>query len=173
MDVLVRQHFALIDALRRVAGNQQMFLDGLSTELGAARLGLNDAENTVGVAHRGYLRVRNDQRFVGKGQGHDRAALDACRRITDHIVEAHVFELLENLFDAFLCQCLLVTSLRSREYEKVPAFAVLILDQRLGECCFAVQHIDKVIDDTAFTTHDQIEVAQADVEVNDGSFVTA
>src|SRR5574343_443746 len=100
LDVLVRQHFAGFDAARVVAGDQQVFLDRLATLDGAARLGLQDAEDAVGVAHRRDFRIGHDQRLVGKGQRHHGAGLNASRRVADDVVEALVLQLLDHLRDA-------------------------------------------------------------------------
>ena len=51
--------------------------------------------------------------------------------------------------------------------------AVLVADQRLVERRFAVNHVDQVIHDAAFATHDQVEVAQADVEIDHRGLVAA
>jgi hypothetical protein len=77
-----------------------------------------------------------------------------------------VFQFLQHLFDAFFGQRVLVAGLRGGQHVQV--VAVLVLDQRLGQRGFAVDDIDQVINDAAFATHDQVEVAQADVEVDDG-----
>ena len=50
---------------------------------------------------------------------------------------------------------------------------MFILDQGLGQRGFAMQDIDQIVDDAAFASHDQIEVAQADVEIDDGGFMAA
>ena len=52
-------------------------------------------------------------------------------------------------------------------------FALFVLDHRLVKIRFAVDHVDQVIDDAPLAAHDQVEVAQADVEVDHGGFVTA
>jgi hypothetical protein len=104
-------------------------LTGSRPSHGAPGLALQDAEDAVGVAHRGDLRVGDDDRFVGEGQRHHGAALDAGRGVADDVVEAHVFEFLEHLLDAFFGQRVLVAGLRGGQDEEV--VAVLVLDQRL------------------------------------------
>jgi hypothetical protein len=83
-----------------------------------------------------------------------------------------VFEFLENLLHTFFAERILVASLRSRQDEEIAVLAMLVLDQRLSERCFAVEDVDQVIDHTALAAHDQVQVAQADVKIDDGSFVT-
>src|SRR5574343_553098 len=63
LDVLVRQHLAGFDAGRVVAGDQQVFLDRLAAFDGAPGLGLQDAEDAVGVAYRRHFRVGDDEGF--------------------------------------------------------------------------------------------------------------
>jgi hypothetical protein len=80
---------------------------------------------------------------------------------------------LRTFLDTFFGQRILVAGLRSGQHEQIAVIAVLVLDQRLSECRFAVEDIDQVIDDAALTAHDQIEVAQADIKIDDGSLVAA
>ena len=50
---------------------------------------------------------------------------------------------------------------------------MFVFDQRLVQIGFALDHIDQVVHHTALTTHDQIQVAQADIEINHSGFVAA
>jgi len=50
---------------------------------------------------------------------------------------------------------------------------VLILDQGLVQRGFAVDHIDQVVDHTALAAHDQVQITQADVEVDNRGLVAA
>ncbi|MCY1311352.1 hypothetical protein D9M70_616400 [compost metagenome] len=59
--------------------------------------------------------------------------------------------------------------MRGRQDEQV--FELLVLDERLVESGFALDHVDEVVHDAALAAHDQVEVAQADVEVDDRGFV--
>ena len=47
---------------------------------------------------------------------------------------------------------------------------MLVLDQRLRERRFAVDDVDQVIDDAPLAAHDQVQIAQADVKIDDGRF---
>jgi len=57
--------------------------------------------------------------------------------------------------------------------QDVEVFAVFVFNQGLVESRFAVDNVDEVIYDAAFATHNQVKVAQTDVEVDHGSFVAA
>ena len=35
------------------------------------------------------------------------------------------------------------------------------------EACLVLRHIDQVIDDTAFGPHDEVEIAEPDIKVDD------
>jgi hypothetical protein len=73
--------------------------------------------------------------------------------------------------DAVLGQRVLVAGLAGGQHEQV--VADLVLDQRLVEVGLAVDHVDQVVDHAPLAAHDQVEVAQADVEVDDGGLVAA
>ncbi|MOA02937.1 hypothetical protein D3C78_1224140 [compost metagenome] len=148
-----------------------MFLDGFATGNRALGLGAEHAQDAVGIAHRGDFGVGHHQRFVGEVHGHQRAALDARGRVADDEVKAHFAQILEDLLDAILGQGFLVAGLRGGQHEQV--VALLILDQRLIQVGFALDHIDQVIDHPALATHDQVEIAQTDVEVDDCGLVAA
>src|SRR5690606_40157055 len=47
----------------------------------------------------------------------------------------------------------------------------LVADQRLLERGLALDHVDEVVDHPALAAHDQVEVAQADVEVDDSDLL--
>jgi hypothetical protein len=69
-----------------------------------------------------------------------------------------------DLLDAFFGQGVLVAGLRGGQDEEV--VAVLVLDQGLVEVGLAVDHVDQVVHHAALAAHDEVEVAQADVEVD-------
>ena len=79
--------------------------------------------------------------------------------------ESQVFEILQHLFDAFFSQRILVAGLRGGKDEEV--VAVLVLDQGLVEVGLAIHDVDEVVDHAALAAHDEVEVAQAHVEVDD------
>ena len=63
-----------------------MLLHALAA-LGLQRLGVEQADDAVGVAHRGDFRVGDDDGDVGMAHGQRRAALDAGRAVADDPVE--------------------------------------------------------------------------------------
>ena len=69
-----------------VARDQQVFLDPLAL-LRLLGLGVEQADDAVGIAHRGDFRIGYDDGSVGMPHGERRAALDACRAVADHPVE--------------------------------------------------------------------------------------
>jgi len=171
LDVLVGEHLAFFDALGAVARDQQMLLDRFAPFDRATGLGLQDAEDAVGVAHRGDFGVGDDDGFVGKEQRHEGAALDPGGRIAHDVVEAHRFELAHHLFHAFFGEGFLVLGLGGGQ--DVQGVDVLVFDERLGELGLALEDVDEIVDDAAFAAHDEVEVAQADVEVDDGGLEAA
>ena len=48
---------------------------------------------------------------------------------------------------------------------------MLVLDQGLVQGGFLVDHIDQVVHHAAFAAHDEVEIAQADVEIDHYGFV--
>ncbi|MNT94692.1 hypothetical protein D3C72_2364320 [compost metagenome] len=50
---------------------------------------------------------------------------------------------------------------------------MLVLDQRLGQRRFFVDDVDQVVHHAAFAAHDQVQITQADVEVDHHGFVSA
>ena len=95
---------------------------------------------------------------------HQRAGLDAGGRVADDVVEAHLAELLQHALDAILVERVLVARLRGGQ--DIQLLALLVLDERLVQVGFVVDDVDEVIDNTALASHDQVEVAQAHVEID-------
>ena len=96
--------------------------------------------------------------------------LDPGWAVADDIVEA-VLQLLKHPLDPVALQRVFVAGLGGREDEEV--VVALVLDQRLVELGVAVDHVDEIEDDAAFAPHDQIEVAQPDIKIDDDSAVPA
>jgi hypothetical protein len=103
--------------------------------------------------------------------GHQRAAFDAGGRVADDVLEVHGGQIVQHLLHAFLRQRVLVAGLRGGQHEQV--VALLVLDQGLVQVGFALDDVDQVIDHAALAAHDQVEVAQADVEVDHCGLVAA
>jgi len=95
---------------------------------------------------------------------------DTGRGVTDHVFEGFL-KFHQNFFDAFLGQRILVTGLAGGQHVEV--FQALVFDQGLLQVGFAVDHVDEVIHHAALAAHDQVEVTQANVEVDDHCFVAA
>ena len=148
-----------------------MFLDRLVALLGAAGFGLQNADDAVGIAHRGDFRVGGDDGFIGKGQRHDRAVFNAGGRVADDEFKIHLAQLVDDFFDAFFRQRVFVARLRGGQ--DVEVFALLVLDQRLAETGIALDDVDEVVDHAPFAAHDEVKVAQADIKINHGGFVAA
>ena len=58
-----------------------------------------------------------------------------------------------------------------RGWQQVKRLHALVADQRLGQFRFALDNVDEVVDDAPFRAHDEIEIAQADVEIDDDDLV--
>src|SRR5574343_1289172 len=171
LHVVYRQHLTLVYARRRIAGDQQVLFYRFAAFDGAARLGRQNAQDAVGVTYRRHFRVGDHDGFVGKQQRQQRAFFDTGRRVAHDVLEAHVGHVFQDFFYAFFAQRVLVAGLRRRHHVQV--VAVLVLDQRLVQRGFAVDHVDQVVYHAAFAAHDQVEVTQANVEVDHRSLVAA
>ena len=73
--------------------------------------------------------------------------------------------------DAFVGQRVLVPRLRGRQHGEVRD--ALVADQRLRQLGVALHDIDEIVDDAALGAHDEIEVAQPDVEVDEHDLLSA
>ena len=71
--------------------------------------------------------------------------------------------------DAVLGQRLLVAGLTGGQHVEI--LQALVLDQRLVQRGVAVDDVDEVVDYPALAAHDEIQVTQADIEVDDDGFV--
>ncbi len=154
--------------MRRVAGEQQVFTDRLLILFRTARLAGQQAQHTVGVADRRHFGIGHHDGVIGKVHGQMRAPLDARRGVADDVVV--VFgQFVKHTLNAFQRQGILVAGLRGGKDEEV--FAALVLDQRLIQAGFVVDDVDEVIHHAALAAHDEVKVAQADVEVDDDGAV--
>src|SRR5690606_14643925 len=143
-----------------------MLLDRTVAELGASRLARQQPEYAIGIAHARDFRIDHDHGAIGKIHGQCSAFLDAGRGVADDEIEAVFAEPAENGIDAFAGQGILVAGLRGGEDKQV--VVTLVLDQRLLERAFAVDHVDEVVHHTTFAAHDQVQIAQAHIEIDDG-----
>ncbi len=99
-----------------------------------------------------------------------RALLDTGRGVADDVFEI-LAQLVDDLANAFLGQRVFVACLAGRQHVEV--LETLVLDQGLGQGCVAIDDVDEVVNHPAFAAHDQVEVPQTDVEVDDDSLVAA
>ena len=134
---------------------------------------MQNAQDAVGVADAGYFRIGGNDGFVGKVECHQCALFDTGRGVADDEFEAHFFagQLFHHVVYAFAGQRVFIAGLRCRQ--DVEVFAVFVFNQGLVESRFAVDNVDEVVYDAAFATHNQVKVAQTDVEVDYGGFVAA
>ncbi len=80
-------------------------------------------------------------------------------------------QLLEHATDALLGQCVLVAGLRGRQHIEV--VAAFVANQRLVEIGLLIDDIDEIVDDAPLASHDEIQVAQTDIEIDDDRAMTA
>ena len=167
-DVFDGEHFLLLHALGVVAGDDEVLFDGVFAQFGAARFAGEDAEDAIGVAHGGDFGVGGDDGFVSVVERHQRALFDAGGAVADDVFEVHRLEVVDDFADAFFGEGVFVAGLRGGQ--DVEVFDALVFDERLFQAGFAVDDVDEVVNDAAFDAHDEVEVAQADVEVDDAGF---
>ncbi len=170
LHVFNAQHFAVADALRVVAGEQQVLLDRVFAFFGALGLAGQQAEHAVRVTYRGDFRVGHHDGFIGEVHRQVSTGFDTGRGVADYVFEGFL-QLSQDFAYAFFGQRVFVTGLAGGQYVQV--LKALVLDQGLLQVGFTVDHVDEVIHHAAFAAHDQVEVTQADVEVDDNCLVAA
>src|SRR5216684_9352785 len=94
--------------------------------------------------------------------------LDSRRAVADDVIEL-LLQLLEHAVDALAPERVLVAGLRSWKDKQV--VVALILDQRLVEVGVAIDDVDEIEHHAALAPHDQVEVAQAHIEIDDHGLV--
>ena len=133
---------------------------------------MQNAEDAVGIAHTGNLGIGGYDGFVGKIQCHQRALFDTGGRIADDEFKTHLAgQRVQYFFHAFFGQRVFVACLRGRQDEQF--VAMFVFNQSLVEGGFPLDDVDQVVYHAAFAAHNQIQVAQADVEVDNGGFMAA
>src|SRR5690606_21769281 len=124
-----------------------------------------EPDDPVGVPDAGDLRIDDDQRSLGGAGGGLEARFDTGRAVDEHAVEVLVLEQCPHrLLHPGVGKGALVASLRGGQKMKV--VDALVTDYRLAELATPFEDVDEVIDDPALQTHDDVEVAQADVGVD-------
>src|SRR6185312_17100358 len=101
--------------------------------------------------------------LVGKAHGERGAALDAGRAVAQNPVEPAP-EFVDDAPDALVGQRVLVAGLGGRQQPEI--FQPLVADQGLRQLGDALNHIDEIEHHAAFGTHYEVEVTQADVEID-------
>jgi hypothetical protein len=99
-----------------------------------------------------------------------RPFFDASRRIADDIFK-HLAEFPQDVFHPFPGQGILVSCLRSSK--DAEPLDTTIIDQRLAYRSLAMDDMDQVIDHAPFASHDEIQVAQAHIEIDEYRFLAA
>ena len=87
------------------------------------------------------------------------------------IVETFGAQFIEHPFDAFGAERVLVAGLGGGQHEQ--RLQPLVLDERLLERALAIDDVDEVVHDPPLAAHDQVQVAQADVKIDDGDPLAA
>ena len=121
------------------------------------------------VAHRGDLGIGDHDGDVGMAHGELGATLDAGGAVADHPVE-----FLSGARRSRRSTPSSVSASLSRVCEaasRCRVFKALVADQRLRELGVALDDVDEVVDHAALGAEDQIEIAQADVEIDHGDAV--
>ncbi len=131
---------------------------------------VEETDDAVGVAHRRDFRIGDHDRLVSVPHRQKRAPLDAGRAVAEHVVE-RLAQFTDDSLDALRGQRVLVARLRGGE--QMQRLDALVPDQRLRELGVALRHIDEVEDDAPLRAHDQIEVAQANIEIDDADALSA
>ena len=131
---------------------------------GPRGLGIEKADDAVGVADGRDFRIGHHDRLVGEAHREQRAALDARRTVAKHPIEA-VPQLADDSLDALVSESVLVAGLRGRK--QVQRVDPLVADQRLRQLGVPLGDVDEVIDDPPLCAQHEVEVSQPDVEIDD------
>ena len=96
--------------------------------------------------------------------GEHGATLDARRTVAENPIAVGA-QFLDDASDTFFRERVLVLGLRRGQEPKI--VQPLVADQGLRKLCDALHHVDEIEDDPPLGAHHQVEVAQANVEVDD------
>jgi hypothetical protein len=139
-----------------------VFFD-LIASLSLYRLGVEDADNAVGIAHRRHFGVCHNDGFVRKAHGKRGTALDASWAVAEDPIK-HLFERADHAQNTLLGKSILVAGLRGgKEREFVEP---LVADKRLRKLGHTLCYVDKIVDHPSFRAHHKVEVSQAYVEID-------
>jgi hypothetical protein len=108
---------------------------------GSGRLGIQHADNAIGITDGGDLRVDHDNGCIRMLHRQRRFCLDPGRAIRDHLIKLRL-QLGNDTGNPGLSQAILVQALRSGQKSK--RVNALVPDQRLGELRLALDDVDQV-----------------------------
>ena len=121
------------------------------------------ADDAVGVSHRRHLRSGHHYGLLGPGHCILEALLYACRAVDNDEVE-RAFQFVGYRLHALRSHCRLVPGLGRRQQREV--LDVLVTYQGFVRVHHAVHNIDQVMEYPAFQAEHQVQVAKADVRVD-------
>ena len=90
--------------------DENVCLDALAL-LSPLGLGIEKADDAIGIAHGGYFRINNDRGRIGKPHGERCTTLDAGRTVADHPIEP-LPHLVDDTGNAAFGQSILASGLR-------------------------------------------------------------
>src|SRR5262249_27849858 len=129
LDVVDVEHFPARSALRIVARDEEMFLHALAL-FGPLGLGIKQAYDPVGIAHRRYLGVGDDDGQIGKPHRQRCAALDTGRTVADDPIE-FAAQFPDHSRDTVVGEGVLVPRLRG--WQQPERFKTFVADERLRQ----------------------------------------
>ena len=153
-DVFDRHHVAALDHLGADAVDDQAQRHPALGQL---------SDDAVGVANRAHLRRRHDDRFACAGERVAEPVLDAGRAVDQNEL-GHLRQLVDDFDHRFLADRRLLARLGGRKHRE--RFEALVADQRLAQLAAALDDFDQVEDDALLDAEHEVEVAQADVGID-------
>jgi hypothetical protein len=163
-DELDRQHLEHVLRAEHVAAADHLRFHSIDNQFGRTLLfRFDEADDPIGVTDGGHLGVRDDEHQVGRGHGVAKASFDAGGRVDHEPVEVRA-NLVGQALHVLGRDGGLVARLGGRD--EVQVGQALILDHRLTEFAAPLDDVDQVVDDAVLQSHDDVEVAQADVGVD-------
>ena len=120
------------------------------------------------ISHRRDFGIGDDDGEIGEAHRESGSAFDPGRAVANDPIEP-LAHLVYDHSDSLFRQRVLVPRLRGRKQKEIGE--AFIANQRLSEPGLALRHVDQIIDHPPFGDHDQIEIAQADVKVDNRNLV--
>src|SRR5580693_9485754 len=125
---------------------------------------IEHTDDAVGVAHGRDFGVGDDDSLVGIAHREHRAPLDSRRTVAENPVKFGS-QFGDNAPDPVVRQGILVPGLGCWKQPQI--LQLLVANESLRELCNALHDIDEVEYNPSFRSQYKVEVAQADVEVDD------